>query len=64
MTTRGPIVWLLLAAVSFVIAGLAGFGVILARDPGGRLIYAGLWGMVGLVWLARFYIARRNTLRS
>ncbi len=54
------IVWVLLAAVCFAIALLAAFGVILARDDTGRIIYGVVWSLLGVSWLARYVVARRR----
>ena len=58
---KGSIIWLLLATISFTIALLAVFGVILSNDGVGRLIYGVLWSMIGLSWMGRFFIARNKT---
>lgn len=57
---KGPIVWILLAAVCFVVAALAGAGMILRSDSIGRLIYGVLWSLIGVSWLGRYFIARRR----
>ena len=59
--SRGSVVWLFLAAISFFIALLAAFGVILASDGTGRLIYGVLWGLIGLGWLGRYFVVRKKT---
>ncbi|TFH01008.1 MAG: hypothetical protein E4H13_05970 [Calditrichales bacterium] len=54
------IVWLLLAAVSWIIALLAATGNILADDTTGRLIYTIAWAAIGLGWIGRYMIEKRK----
>jgi hypothetical protein len=56
----GSIVYALLALVSFTIALLAYFEVILYGDTTGRYIYTILWSLVGLGWLGRLVIWRKR----
>lgn len=56
----GPVVWLLLAGVSFLMAALAAFGVILSNDAVGRLIFATAWGAIGIAWTGRYLVWRRQ----
>jgi hypothetical protein len=57
----GPVVWLLLAGISFSVATLSACGVILANDIVGRLIFATTWGAIGLAWTGRYLVWRRQT---
>jgi len=54
-------VWLLLAIISMVIALLAALGVLFADDTNGRIIYGILWTAIGLSWLGRYFVARKQT---
>lgn len=49
-----------LAGVSFVIAALSAFGVILANDTVGRMIFATVWGAIGIAWTGRYLVRRRQ----
>lgn len=57
----GPVVWVSLAGVSFLIAALSAFGVILSNDIVGRLIFATAWGAIGIAWTGRYLVWRRKT---
>ena len=57
----GSVVWLLLAGVSFSVAALAAFGVVLASDVVGRLIFATAWGAIGIAWTGRYLVWRRQS---
>ena len=43
-----------MAVICFAVAVLPVFGIVLADDPIGRLIFAGLWTMLGIVWIGNF----------
>jgi len=56
----GTVVWTLLALVSFTIAALTYCEVILRGDTTGRYIYTILWSLVGLAWLGRLVMWRKQ----
>ncbi len=58
---RSSVVWILLAVVSFAVALLAAFGVILSRDTTGRIIYGVLWAAIGFAWLGRYFVAKKRS---
>lgn len=59
-----PVVWSLLAGISFSVATLSAFGVILSSDVVGRLIFATAWGAIGLAWTGRYLVWRKRTYRK
>ena len=50
-----PMVWILLAVASATISLLSAFGIILATDTVGRIIFAAAWAAIAIVWLGRFF---------
>ncbi len=45
---------LIMAIVCFAIAVVPLLGFVLADDPLGRMIFTGLWAMLGFIWIGNF----------
>lgn len=51
---KSAIFSLIMAILCFAIALLPILGVVIADDPVGRFIFAGLWAMLGIVWIGNY----------
>ncbi len=58
MGNKTAIFSLILAIICFGVALVPVLGFVLADDPIGRFVFAGLWAMLGFVWLGNFRRAR------
>ncbi|MBN1858835.1 hypothetical protein JW848_06485 [Candidatus Bipolaricaulota bacterium] len=56
-----PLAWILLAVVSAAISLLSALGVILASDTVGRVISAVAWAALAIVWLGRYFVAKKRS---
>jgi hypothetical protein len=54
---------LIMAIICFAIALVPLLGLVLADDLTGRLIFAGAWTLLGLVWIGNYRRARNNMPR-
>jgi hypothetical protein len=50
---------LAMAIVSFAVGAIPASGLVLKEDTVGRAIFAGVWIVLGLVWLGRVIWARK-----
>jgi len=51
---------LIMAIICFGVALVPILGLILVDDPIGRFIFAGLWAMLGFVWIGNFRRTRNK----
>ena len=51
---------LVMAIICFGIALVPVLGFVLADDPFGRFIFAGLWALLGFIWFGNFRRARKK----
>jgi uncharacterized RDD family membrane protein YckC len=55
---------LIMAIICFGIALVPVLGIVLADDPFGRFIFAGLWALLGFVWFGNFRRARKKASKE
>jgi len=52
---------LIMAIICFAIALVPVLGFVLVDDPFGRFIFAGLWTILGVVWVGNYRRARKKS---
>jgi len=53
-----------MAIIAFIAATIPAFGLVLKDDTIGRIIFAGVWILVGVGWLGHLMIAKKSTSRE
>jgi len=54
----------IMAIVSFTVAAIPAFGVVMKEDPVGRAIFAAVWALVGVAWLGHLVRVKRSASRD
>ena len=60
MGNKTAIFSLIMAIICFGVALIPVLGIVLVDDSIGRFIFAGLWAMLGFVWIGNFRRARKK----
>jgi hypothetical protein len=53
-----------MAIIAFIVAAIPAFGVVMKEDTIGRIIFAGVWILVGVGWLGHLMIVKKSTSRE
>jgi predicted membrane channel-forming protein YqfA (hemolysin III family) len=59
-----PRISITMAIIAFIAATIPAFGLVLKDDTIGRIIFAGVWILVGVGWLGHLMIAKKSTSRE
>jgi hypothetical protein len=52
--------YMIMAIISFVIAAIPAFGLVMRADPVGRVIFAVVWIVIGVAWLGQAFHAKQS----
>ena len=53
-----------MAIIAFIVAAIPALGVVMKEDIIGRIIFAGVWILVGIGWLGHLMIVKKSTSRE
>ncbi|MDT8302112.1 MAG: hypothetical protein RQ760_11560 [Sedimentisphaerales bacterium] len=53
-----------MAIIGFIVAAIPTFGVVMKEDTIGRIIFSGVWILVGVGWLGHLMIVKKSTSRE